>query len=131
MLVGSFVLAPLARVRLDALVDAVPTAGSDSRCGERCAEGVDLGELILDDIEQMGHCVDAAVSYAAVSSMAADNWSSSNRRSEDWSWISRQNGDVRAAGRLARILTRGLAAPILRSDHEPVLVHQGTRDDVP
>jgi hypothetical protein len=36
----------------------------------------------------------------------------------------RQPGaDVRAAGRLVRILARGLAAAVLRSDHEPVVVH--------
>jgi hypothetical protein len=51
---------------------AVPISRSDSRCGERCVEGVDLGESRLDGIEQWDISVDAAVIYAAVRSMAAE-----------------------------------------------------------
>ncbi len=61
----------------------VPTARPDSRCGERCVECVDLDEPLLDGIEQWDISVDAAVIYAAVRSMAADNWSQFYRRSED------------------------------------------------
>jgi hypothetical protein len=31
----------------------VRTAGSDNRCGERCTEGVHVGELPFDSIEQL------------------------------------------------------------------------------
>jgi acetyl esterase/lipase len=88
----------------------------------------------LDGIEQWDISVDAAVIYAAVRSMAADN----RRPTTGGSSIDGRKtvadqlpdyADVRAAGRLARILARGLAAAVLRSDHEPVLVHHGTRDD--
>jgi hypothetical protein len=61
----------------------VPTARADSRCAERCVEGVDLGKPLLDGIEQWDISVEPPVIYAAVRSMAADNWRQFYRRSED------------------------------------------------
>jgi hypothetical protein len=55
-----------------------PTAGA----ARRCVEGVDLDEPLLDGIEQWDISVDAAVIYAAVSSMADGNWRQFYRRSE-------------------------------------------------
>lgn len=88
VLVGIFVLAPLARVHLDALVDAIPppdpTAGAASVASK---VSISASPSWMTS-SKWDISVDAAVIYAAVSSMTADNWRPFYRRSEDRSWIS-------------------------------------------
>jgi hypothetical protein len=84
----------------------VPTARSDSRCGERCVEGVDLDEPLLEGIEQWGISVDAAVIYRRCARWLPTTGGSSIDGRKTVADQLRDYADVRAAGRLARILAR-------------------------
>ena len=105
----------------------VLTAGSDNRCGERCIEGVDLGQLLLDGIEQ--NATFPLMPRDLRLGEAADNWNQFYRRSKDRSRINRRTTRTYGWRRLTEFWRAASPRPYFDRITETVMVLHGTRDD--